>query len=269
MKYIDLFCGIGSFHFAMDLFDHECVFACDIDKDARSTYETNYHIRPEGDIRDIDLNDVPEYDVLTAGFPCIPFSTIGKQKGFADKDGGMFFEVMRFVKHHKPRFVVLENVPGLITHNSGETFATILSSLTAEGYNVSHKVLNSKDYGIPQSRRRVFIVGCLDTPVKLDFKPGTPTNLTEYLNVGEFERETSHTIRCQGRYSKYEDKTHNWSHYMVNDRIYQLKIEDALRLQGFPSKFPLSGSKTQQWRQIGNSIPTNLTQLVVGAISNV
>ena len=269
MKYIDLFCGIGSFHQAMDLFHHECVFACDIDKDVRSTYENNYNLRPEGDIRDINLDNVPEYDVLMAGFPCIPFSTIGKQKGFADKDGGMFFEVMRFVKHHKPRFVVLENVPGLITHNSGETFATILSSLTAEGYNVSHKVLNSKDYGIPQSRRRVFIVGCLDTPVKLDFKPETPTNLTEYLNVGEFERETSHTIRCQGRYSKYEDKTHNWSHYIVNKRIYQLKIEDALRLQGFPSKFPLSGSKTQQWRQIGNSIPTNLTQLVVGAISNV
>ena len=266
MKYIDLFCGIGSFHLAMDKYNHECVFSCDINPHVRKTYEINHKMAPHGDIKQIHAETIPPHDILCAGIPCQSFSTIGLCSGFAQESGTMFDEVMRVVKHHKPKYVVLENVKGLTTINNGKYFNQILASLHAEGYQTSHRILNAKHYGIPQSRERIFIVATLGEPVSLDFPHHKPCNLTEYLNVGDFERDTSYTIRCEGRYSKFEDKSHNWSKYMKDGRVYQLKLEDALRLQGFPENFHLSGHMTHQWRQIGNTIPTNLTELVVSRL---
>jgi DNA (cytosine-5)-methyltransferase 1 len=271
MRYIDLFCGIGSFSFAMkeQNASHECVFACDIDKDAQKTYETAYGTPVAGDIRNVNVEDVKSHEILFAGLPCQTFSTIGARKGFADDRGLMIYEVMRFVRHHKPRFVVLENVVGLLSHEKGATFAKIVALLREEGYHVNHAVLNCKDYAIPQSRKRLFIVCGHDAPVELDFGLKSTKSLTEYLQIGNFEREHTRTIRASGRYTKITNINHNWSNYMLDNRVYQLKIEDALRLQGFPAKFPLKGSVKQQWRQIGNTIPTNLTRLVVNCLPQV
>jgi DNA (cytosine-5)-methyltransferase 1 len=245
------------------------VFACDIDKHAQATYKAAYNTAVSGDIRLVKAEEVPEFDILFSGLPCQSFSTIGLRKGFADDRGTMIYEVMRFVRHHKPRFIVLENVLGLKSHEKGATFARIQQILRAEGYYVNHAVLDCKEYGIPQSRKRLFIFCGRDAPISLNFGPKSASNLSQYLKKGVFDREYTRTIRTTGRYTKITNTDHNWSHYMLDGRVYQLKIEDALRLQGFPADFPLKGSVKQQWRQLGNTIPTNLTRLVVNCLPQV
>jgi DNA (cytosine-5)-methyltransferase 1 len=265
---------------------NECVFACDIDKNARATYETAYGTPVAGDIRLVNVEDVNPHEILFCGLPCQTFSTIGSRKGFADDRGTMIFEVMRFVRHHKPRFVVLENVVGLLSHEKGATFGEIVALLRAEGYYVNHTVLNCKDHGIPQSRRRLFILCGREKPVPMNFgeksakstksltdfgenRRNSTKSLTDFLKIGDFDKQYTRTIRTTGRYTKITNTDHNWSHYMLNNRVYQLQIEDALRLQGFPVDFPLKGSVKQQWRQLGNTIPTNLSQLVVNCLPQV
>ena len=123
MKYIDLFCGIGSFHYSFEKLGFECVMACDISSNVQETYLANYNVAPLGDITKIDVVSVPEFDILCAGFPCQPFSIAGKSKGFDDETrGNMFLHLMRFVHHHRPKFVILENVAALLNHDDGNTF---------------------------------------------------------------------------------------------------------------------------------------------------
>jgi DNA (cytosine-5)-methyltransferase 1 len=165
IKFIDLFCGLGAFHHAFDavtaastLTKFECVFACDIDDKVRQIYEDNYHIRPSGDINAIDVEQIPDFDILCGGFPCQPFSIAGKKEGFDDKEkGNLFFSILRIVDAKKPSTIMLENVKNLLTINGGETFATIKSELEKRGYEVAHKVIDSK-YCSPQSRQRLYIV---------------------------------------------------------------------------------------------------------------
>ena len=158
MKYIDLFSGLGAFHTAFsDGF--ECVFACDIDAGARRIYEANYGLIPASDIREVVAEDVPDHDILCAGFPCQPFSIAGNGEGFADTEkGNLFVDILRIVDAKGPRMCILENVKNLETHDEGRTYATIKEQLELRGYTVVSKVMNAAKYGSPQCRQRIFIV---------------------------------------------------------------------------------------------------------------
>ncbi|MBQ8386576.1 MAG: DNA cytosine methyltransferase [Paludibacteraceae bacterium] len=160
-KFIDLFCGIGGFHQAMESLGGECVFACDIDADCRKTYEANYGLKPDVDVTKIDPSKLPAFDVLCGGFPCQAFSKAGKRLGFTDETKGtLFFDVERIMAYCQPKYALLENVRNLASHNSGDTWRTIHEHLTNIGYNVLEEpVIFSPHYlGIPQHRERVFIM---------------------------------------------------------------------------------------------------------------
>ena len=160
-KFIDLFCGIGGFHQAMTDLGGKCVYACDIDADCRKTYERNYGITPDNDITKVDEAAIPCHDVLCGGFPCQAFSKAGKRLGFADETKGtLFFDICRILKHHQPKYALLENVRNLASHDHGNTWNVIHNSLENIGYNVIDKpIIFSPHYiGIPQHRERVFIM---------------------------------------------------------------------------------------------------------------
>lgn len=159
MKGIDLFCGIGGFHYAAKENSIEIVFASEIDKYAQEQYKINHGLEPFGDITKIDTTDIPEHDILFAGFPCQAFSIAGHRKGFNDTRGTLFFEIARILRAKKPKYFILENVKGLISHDNGNTLKTIENALYSLGYFLHIKVLNAKYFGVPQNRERLFIVG--------------------------------------------------------------------------------------------------------------
>ena len=158
LKYVDLFCGIGGFRLALDSFDAECVFSSDIDKSACKVYQNNYNVTPRGDIRAIGECDVPPHDILCAGFPCQAFSISGKQRGFNDERGSLFFEIVRIARHHKPKLLLLENVANFARHDAGKTLGIVLENLKKIGYDVYYQILNASDYSIPQKRERIYFV---------------------------------------------------------------------------------------------------------------
>lgn len=157
-RFIDLFAGIGGFHLAMSSFGAECVFASEWDNFAANVYENNFGIKPFGDITKIDESDIPKHDILCGGFPCQAFSISGKQMGFDDTRGTLFFDIARIVKHHKPKILFLENVKNLAKHDKGNTLKTIVKTLHNLNYTVKYRVLNASDFGLPQNRERIFIV---------------------------------------------------------------------------------------------------------------
>ena len=167
MKFIDLFAGIGGFHTAFSNLGAKCVFASDIDEECRKTYKTNYKMEVQGDVAQINEKEVPDHDILCAGFPYQPFSICGKQKGFCDERGNLFFEILRIIKEKSPKVVFLENVRHLKDHDKGNTLKTIILELEKVGYKISWKVLNAKDFGTAQNRERIIIIG--NKEKKFDF----------------------------------------------------------------------------------------------------
>ena len=157
-RFIDLFAGIGGFRIALESFGANCVFSSEWDKYAQKVYESNFGELPEGDITQISENDIPNHDILCGGFPCQPFSISGKQKGFDDIRGTLFFDIARIVEHHQPKVLFLENVRNFETHDEGKTLKIVKSTLKDLGYTVFHKVLNASYFGLPQNRERVYIV---------------------------------------------------------------------------------------------------------------
>lgn len=163
IRFIDLFAGIGGIRrgvvnaLAQHGIESQCVLSSEIDEKACETYELNYHEYPQGDIRDI--NDIAPFELLLAGFPCQPFSYAGKKKGFGDTRGTLFFEVERLLEKYRPKAFLLENVRGLYTHDGGRTFQTIIEHLNALGYGTYDLLLNSSDFGVPQNRVRLYILG--------------------------------------------------------------------------------------------------------------
>lgn len=158
VKVVDLFAGIGGFHIAFSSFGAKVVYASEWDKNASDVYEKNFHIKPTGDITKIDEKTIPDHDILCAGFPCQAFSISGKREGFNDSRGTLFFDVARIVKEKQPKIVFLENVKNLAGHDNGRTLRVIMKTLDELGYHAFEKVLNAADYGIPQSRQRIYIV---------------------------------------------------------------------------------------------------------------
>lgn len=167
MKFLDLFAGIGGFRMGLESAGHECVGFCEIDKFARKSYKAIYDTKGEIELHDItkvtdeEIRNIGHVDVICGGFPCQAFSIAGNRRGFEDTRGTLFFEIARFASILKPKYLFLENVKGLLNHDKGNTFEVILSALDGLGYDVEWQVLNSKDFGVPQNRERVFIVGHL------------------------------------------------------------------------------------------------------------
>jgi DNA (cytosine-5)-methyltransferase 1 len=283
--FIDLFSGIGGFRIAFEENGFKCIFSSEIDKFACKTYYDNFGVVPSGDITLIDEKLIPKFDVLTAGFPCQPFSLAGKQKGFNDEiRGTLFFEIFRILKYHKPRAFLLENVKNLVHHNKGNTFATICNKLKELNYNIHYQVLNSKDFGIPQNRARIYIVGFLD---KVDFKFPEPKHdktllfsilekvvddkytLSDKLWMGHQNRKLAHLEKGNGfgyklfdQYSEYSS-TISARYYKDGSEILikqdnknprKLTPREAARLQGFPDEFKITCSDTNAYKQFGNSV---------------
>ena len=194
IDFIDLFCGVGGIRLGMEKAGFTCVFSCDINPDCQKTYFENFREQPAGDIKKVDEKEIPKHQILCAGFPCQPFSISGKKKGFADTRGTMFFEICRIIKQKKPEVVLLENVKHLEHHDGGRTLETIIHNLQLLGYAVNTKVLNAADFGVPQNRERILIVGnrngkkfdfskiSLRKKVKLiDFLDDESSHVFEYL----------------------------------------------------------------------------------------
>lgn len=296
INYIDLFCGIGGFRYAANnAFDEfgikgNCVFSSDIDKNAQISYEANFGELPTGDITKVDASDIPDFQLLFGGFPCQAFSIIGKREGFEDKTRGtLFFEIARILKEKRPQAFVLENVKQLATHDKGRTLETILSTLRSElGYYVDYKVLNALDFGLPQKRERIIIVGSLK-PFVMDWpKPRKSyiplTKLLEQDVDQKYyaseaivnKRKSMHTPKCTPSIW-HENKSGNISSYpfscalragasynylLVNGER-RLTPREMLRLQGFPDSFKIVVSDYQTRHQAGNAVPVNLVQAVL------
>lgn len=261
LKFIDLFSGIGGFHIGIKQLGGECVLASEIDETAADTYYNNFQIKPMGDIRTIESSDIPEFDLLCAGFPCQSFSQIGNKKGLADPRGVLVYEVFRILKDKTPKAFILENVKGLLSQNGGQTFNIIKNELEKCGYDVYYQVLKANDFQLPQLRQRLFIVG-IDNKYNKEFEFPRPQKLKKKLSdvlKGETERELAFTIRVGGRKSGI-DSRFNWDCYKVNNKPRYITVSECLELQGFPREFNLSGSESAQFKQVGNAVPTTIVK---------
>lgn len=296
VRFIDLFCGIGGFRYAAkDAFDSlglkgECVFSSDIDKYAQQSYKANFGEKPYGDIKKIDAADIPDFDILFGGFPCQAFSICGLQKGFEDNTRGtLFFDIARIIKEKQPQAFVLENVKNLASHDNGNTLKTILDVLRDElGYHVDHHLLNALDFGLPQKRERIIIIGSKNPFVmNWDFNIETKKTLNDILekevDKKHFaspeivsKRKSMHTAK---EYPSiwHENKSGNISSYpyscalragasynylLVNGER-RLTPREMLRLQGFPDSFKIVVSDCQTRKQAGNAIPVDMVSKVI------
>ena len=294
LKFIDLFCGIGGFRIAFEEaceesdIRPECVFSSDIDNYCQDSYEENFGDRPHGDITKIDENKIPDHDILFAGFPCQPFSIIGQMNGLNDTRGTLFFDIARIIKVKQPKAFILENVKQLVGHNKGKTLKIIVQTLKDLGYHVQYSVLNALDYGLPQKRERVVIVGHRE-PIMFTFpspeKPYKPLSeiLEEKVNNKYFASNFIKIKRKEKHESSYypsiwhENKSGNIcsypyscalrsgaSHnYLLVNGERRLTPREMLRLQGFPDWYKIVVSDAQAKKQAGNAVPVNMVKAVV------
>lgn len=290
--FIDLFAGVGGFHIAADRAGLKCVFASEIDVPARAVYESNFGFVPDGDITCIDAAQVPDHNLLCAGFPCQPFSIIGNRQGFADTRGTLFFDIARILKAKRPAAFVLENVKQLVTADNGRVINRIVSVLEDLSYQVDFRILNALDFGLPQRRERVFIVGCLDGLSNFNWpKPELRRKtLNEILEEAPDERHfVSPRIRdARLAAHKAEIKPAIWhenkggnvsSHpfscalragasynYLLVDGERRLTPREMFRLQGFPDNFRLHAVDGQARKQAGNSVPIPMVEAVINEL---
>ncbi len=287
MRTIDLFAGCGGFRLGMESAGFSTVFANDIDPRSQRTYEVNTpHIDFKcGSLVDIDPNNLPDFDCLTGGFPCQPFSVSGKGLGFEDTRGTLFFNIAEILRVKRPQMFLLENVKQLYHHDEGRTFKRILEVLRENlGYNVYYKVLNTKDFGIPQNRERVFIVG-FDKPQPFSFPEPIHLSITvqdlleSKVDEKYYYREGHKHYKAISAVVNDSTKVYQWrwsyvrenksnvaptilASYMqptlvkVSDGIRGITPREGLRLQGFPEafEFPEEFKDKDKMHQIGNSV---------------
>jgi DNA (cytosine-5)-methyltransferase 1 len=272
MQFIDLFAGIGGFHIAFQNAGGVCVFASEWDENARKTYEFNHKKTSPalfnngnfvGDITKVDPKTIPDFDILCAGFPCQPFSQAGFKKGFNETRGTLFFDIANIIKEKQPQAFFLENVRGLLNHNNGKTFETIKRILEEElGYSFFYKVVKASDFGLPQHRPRLFMVGFKDKNIHFEFPNSKKLKLT-MSNIwnGDCPKKIGYTLRVGGRGSKIDDRR-NWDSYLVNGKVKRLGIEEGKKMQGLPKDFVFPVSETQAMKQLGNSVAVPAIQAV-------
>lgn len=284
-KFADLFAGIGGMRLAFESVGGKCVFSSEWDKYSSKTYQANFGETPSGDITTIETVSVPDLDILLAGFPCQPFSSIGRREGFAHPtQGTLFFDVQRFIADKKPQAFLLENVKGLVTHDGGATLSTIIEVLVELGYRVWAKVLNAVDYGVPQSRERIYIVGIKNEIAEQSPSFAWPKTLSTRVDIGQFVEsgvtDRSISRHLQERYLfKREDgrpqiitnestghvKTLVASYHKIQrisgtfvadgpTGVRLLTESECKAIMGFPSDFKVPVSRTQMYRQFGNSV---------------
>lgn len=288
VKVIDLFAGIGGIRLGVEqaFGSVDCVFTSEIDKHAVTTYKANFgddHIF--GDITKINESDIPDHDVLLAGFPCQPFSQAGLKKGFTDTRGTLFFDIERILLTKQPKAFLLENVKQLKGHDKGQTFQTIIDHLNKAGYKVFYEILKARDFGVPQNRERIYIVGFLDHSINFEFPKPTnlPTRVGDILDdvvdekytisdklwtghkrrkelnklngkgfgYGLFNKESAYTNTISARYYK------DGSEILIeqeNKNPRKLTPREAARLQGFPEEYVIPVSDAQAYKQFGNSV---------------
>lgn len=277
LKFIDLFAGIGGFHLALSNLGAECVFASEKDKFARQTYEENFdtaNFEFNDDIRKISPDQIPDHDVLCAGFPCQPFSQAGLKKGFKDGEdserGNLFYCILDILEAKKPRAFILENVRHLIKHDEGRTFDTIQKLLKEAGYSVQYQVLKASDYNIPQLRPRVFIVGFRggeDLPPFV-FPPKVPLTYTmSDVFQGDCEREVGFTLRVGGKGSAIDDRR-NYEFYRVDGEVRRIDIPEAKKIMALPDSYRFPVSKSQTMKQLGNSVCVEVVRKVAESVFN-
>jgi DNA (cytosine-5)-methyltransferase 1 len=287
-RFIDLFAGIGGIRLAFEKQGGKCVFTSERDKFAQQTYSENFGDIPSGDITEIHEKDVPNHDILLAGFPCQPFSHAGLKRGFDDIRGTLFFDIVRIIREKKPKMVLLENVKGFASHDKGNTFKVVCSTLEKLGYEVQYKVLNAREFGVPQNRERIYIVGIdrkrtLQAPFSFPKPPNLPITVGEIL---ESRVDPKYTISDklwkghQRRLKEHRAKGNGFGYSLFNAsspytstisaRYYkdgsEILLEqkgknprkvtprEAARLQGFPDSFKIPVSDAQAYRQFGNSV---------------
>lgn len=289
LTFADMFCGIGGFHIAAAAMGMRCVFACDIDGEARRAYRDNFGIEPAGDITEIRAGDVPQHDVLFAGFPCQPFSIIGNMRGFEDVRGTLFFNLAQVIEAKRPMALLLENVRQLSSHNKGRTLARIMEVLAELGYRADWRIFNALDFGLAQKRERTFIVGFRDHSVAFEWPEpiGEPPSLDTVL-----EREAPSRYFASDRIRRKRRAEHQSAHrlaiwhenkggnvsshpfscalragasynYLLVNGERRLTPREMLRLQGFPDWVELPGSYQQIRKQTGNAVPVAVVRAVL------
>lgn len=282
-KFIDLFAGVGGIRIALENVGMECVFSSEWDEPCQKMYEANFGEKPHGDITKIDSKDIPDHDILTGGFPCQPFSIIGAGKGFADTRGTLFFDIERILAEKKPRAFLLENVKQLRGHDKGRTLQVILEHLKNLGYTVYYDIFNGLDFGVPQKRERIVLVGFLENvkfsfPTKPIAKPKTLKEILENDNKVDPKHFLSESAKkkINDKVKKpfpipsiwHENKSgnigvHEYScalranasyNYLVVNGVRRLTPREMFRLQGFPDTYKIVVSDTQARKQAGNSV---------------
>ena len=309
MKFIDLFSGLGGFRLGFQDYG-KCVFSSDVDKFVSKTYYDNFNENPLNDITKQNEKEIPTFDILCAGFPCQPFSIAGYRRGFSDTRGTLFFDIERILRHHKPKAFILENVKGLVNHDEGRTLSIILNKLSTTingvnnierdkdclNYNVFFKVLNSRNFGLPQNRERIFIIGFKNESVNFSFDNKNKQtklldvidkNFSKDLNVNphvrsqiEFHlnnRKDFHDIKYIESLLAYEIRKSRCSFRFDNlsptltakmgtggnnvpvlvQKMRKFSVKECLRIQGFPDWYKIDQT-SQGYKQVGNSVSVPL-----------
>lgn len=293
-KTIDLFAGIGGIRLGFEKYGCQTVFASEWDQAAQTIYEANFGERPFGDINLIAPSEIPNHDILLAGFPCQPFSIAGKSLGFADTRGTLFFNIETILAAKRPQAFLLENVRRLKTHNQGQTFSVILDRLKNLRYTVYYQILNSLDFGVPQKRERIYIVGFQE---KLDFNFPQPLGyykpLREFLEpddqVAQHYFLSPHLQEKRRKYLKetppfpsiwHENISGNVSalpyscalraggsyNYLIVNGVRRLTEREMLRLQGFPEDFCIPVPYSQVRKVAGNSVTIPVIEAIAQAM---
>lgn len=290
--FIDLFAGIGGIRLGFESVGGKCVFSSEFDEAACKTYEANFGEHPSGDITKIAASEIPDFDILLGGFPCQAFSIIGKKEGFENETcGTLFFEIERILKEKKPKAFMLENVRNLTAHDNGNTFRVIKAHLEALGYNVYAKVLNALDYGVPQKRERIIIVGFLENLFFRFPDPVADSQKLKLTDILESDVDKKYFVRDnirESRLMRLKDPNfpkpyisheniagsitpHHYSsclragasanYILINDERRPTERE-MLRLQGFPEDFKIVVSYSQIKHQCGNSVAVPVIKAV-------
>lgn len=300
MKVVSLFSGCGGLDAGFVKTGYEIVWANEIDKYAVCTYNANFETKAICcDINLCDLNLIPPHDVLIGGFPCQPFSMMGEEKGFLDDRGTMFFRFIDIVQNQekrgmKPKALVLENVRNLMKHDHGRTFKVITNQLETVGYRVWCKVLNSSDYGVPQTRQRTFIVALLDKTIEFKYPKPVPLEITmqdlleenvdEKYYLSEKIKKTILSTGTGGYNAKYETdlriarplcatmaKMHRagQDNYVTqNGKLRRLTPRECARLQGFDENFVIPVSDAQAYKQFGNAVTVNVAYAIAKSLND-
>jgi DNA (cytosine-5)-methyltransferase 1 len=292
-RFIDLFAGIGGIRLGFEHMGGKCVFSSEWDAAAAKTYDANFGEKPFGDITSIPSSQIPDFDILLAGFPCQPFSIIGDKEGFNhETQGTLFFEIERILRDKRPKAFLLENVRNLTAHDGGKTFKTIISHLKALGYYVHYKVLNALDFGLPQKRERIIICGFLDN---IDFSFPTPLPESERAVLSDILEKDENLDRSlwvkenikQSRFNRMKEVlpqpyiTHENVGGSVTPHLYSCALRagasanyilvnnerrpserEMLRLQGFPDTFKIVVPYSSIKKQAGNSVAVPVIKAV-------